>query len=305
MKYLKPYKIFESEEMRWFPTITETLEDILLDLNDIGFRTMVDVITNTPYPRTVGSNKYMIDVDISIGDGEEFIENEEQYIELKNALLRIREYINSNHSEWKMNDSPPADTVPIVSGIYRLLDMDNDKAIRRLNIACGQMQLLGVDVPIIKLKLERVNSFNEARNVDQDISIEREKEIYNIVDDCLLDVTDNDNTFRIVRGLADDYERINMDNGLLGMELHVTLHNYNSFNLKEILDPINNLISQLSGEHIELKEISYKYNENEKNKHGYGSRWYQMSMDPIDNMISDNTILPNDLVLKSIRLVFN
>jgi hypothetical protein len=98
-----------------------------------------------------------------------------------------------------------------------------------------------------------------------------------------------------------------MDNGLLGMELHVTLHNYNSFKLSDIVDPINNLISQLSGEDIELKEITYKYNSDARTKH---DGWYRIPMDTIDNMIGSmskgNTILPNDLsMLKSFKLVFN
>jgi hypothetical protein len=61
------------------------------------------------------------------------------------------------------------------------------------------------------------------------------------------------------------------------------------------------------GEDIELKEITYKYNNDAKTKH---DGWYRIPMDTIDNMISSmskgNTILPNDLsMLKSFKLVFN
>lgn len=119
-------------------------------------------------------------------------------------------------------------------------------------------------------------------------------------------ITDDDNSFRIVRVLADDFERVNMSNGLLGMELHVAVHNYkHSFKLSDILDSINSLISHLSGESIELKEINYKYENNSIQQHSYGSRWHRMSMDPNDNMIKGNTILPNDMNLKSFRLIFN
>lgn len=136
-----------------------------------------------------------------------------------------------------------------------------------------------------------------------DISIEREKEIYNIIDDCLLDITDNDSNFRISRALSDDYEIINNNKTLLGMELQVTLYNNNPFQLNEIIEPLNNLISQLSGEGIELKSITYRYNDIAKTKH---DGWYRMLMDPIDNKIKGNTILSSDLdKLRVFKLTFN
>lgn len=142
-----------SEEKRWFPTIRETIEDILLDLNDVGFKTSVDIGVSIPYPRTVGNNRYEIDIDISRGDRIKFIESDEQYIELETALLRIKDYMKSNQ-DWKL-DSP---------NIYEMIDEYNSKsksknaikmAKRRLNLISNKIQLLGIDMPELRIKFIR------------------------------------------------------------------------------------------------------------------------------------------------------
>lgn len=55
MRYLKTYESV---------SIEDDLKDILLDIEDIGYKTKVDELIYLPYPRTIGSNKKEISITI-------------------------------------------------------------------------------------------------------------------------------------------------------------------------------------------------------------------------------------------------
>lgn len=106
MRYLETYTLFESKENKLFETIKyddvcNTLEDILLELNDLGYRTLVDTYTILPYPKTIGKNKYRIVIDINKGHKSKFIETEEDYKSVTDVLNRIKEYMKT---EFIMSD---------------------------------------------------------------------------------------------------------------------------------------------------------------------------------------------------------
>lgn len=97
MKYLRRFN-----ESNWFENITENIEDILLELNDIGYKTHVDVIANLPYPRTIGKTKYIIRVEIS-RYGLDENETTENINIVKDVLLRIKSFM-SDYRDYKIDD---------------------------------------------------------------------------------------------------------------------------------------------------------------------------------------------------------
>ena len=89
MKYLKTYESMSS--------ITDDLEDILLEIDDIGYKTEVDEITILPYPRTVGSNKKEISITLQEPEKNEEGDsrNEEEISSIYEVLERIDDYMKS------------------------------------------------------------------------------------------------------------------------------------------------------------------------------------------------------------------
>lgn len=158
MTFIKEEVNESKDEMNWFSNITETIEDILLDLEDVGFKTSVDIGVSTPSPRTTGYNRYEIEIDISRGNRTRFIESDEQLVELESALLRIKDYMSSNHKDWLLKDDYNGNS------IFQLISEYNSKstsrnaikmAKRRLNLISNKIQLLGVDMPELRIKFIR------------------------------------------------------------------------------------------------------------------------------------------------------
>lgn len=282
MKHLKSYKIFEDYGIK------QEIGELLANLTDDGYH--INIIER-------GVNGYdvlVITIDKRIPSNKGYIPPEDlvpfPWIEVRPEIQRMVAYLNDRYflnqtklykATWNKFGNADREVFSF-DFVIPMVGTDN-------------LSLRNVEMTFVKEKV------NESREVD--ISIEREKEIYNIIDDCLLDITDNDSNFRISRALSDDYEIVNNNKALLGMELQVTLYNNKPFELNDIVESLNNLISQLSGEGIELRTITYRYNDIAKTKH---DGWYRMSMDPIDNKIKGNTILPSDLdKLKSFKLTFN
>lgn len=108
MKYIKTYKIFESDFIRWiekkfgtdilkeFEEVIDNIRDILLELNDIGYVTDVDF---APFSRTFGWESKSPVIKISIirksKTGNKItmlIKNDDEKIEFDDVILRLLSY---------------------------------------------------------------------------------------------------------------------------------------------------------------------------------------------------------------------
>lgn len=85
MRYLKTYESVSLED---------DLKDILLEIEDVGYKTEVDEITYLPYPRTTGSNKKEISITITQPENES--DNEEDMSTKYEVFERINDYMKSH-----------------------------------------------------------------------------------------------------------------------------------------------------------------------------------------------------------------
>lgn len=85
MRYLKTYESVSLED---------DLKDILLEIEDVGYKTEVDEITYLPYPRTTGSNKKEISITITQPENES--DSEEDMSTKYEVFERINDYMKSH-----------------------------------------------------------------------------------------------------------------------------------------------------------------------------------------------------------------
>jgi hypothetical protein len=76
--------------------IVSNIEDILLELNDVGYQTDVEYMTNLPYPRTTGKNKYIIDVYIVAPKShlDKLFIDVNEYDLVRQSVIRIKRHMD-------------------------------------------------------------------------------------------------------------------------------------------------------------------------------------------------------------------
>lgn len=148
---------------------------------------------------------------------------------------------------------------------------------------------------LIYTNMKYLKSFNESKvstAMDRHegyISSEKQKEIFDIVDDCLMDLKDD--RYDIMKDLVDDDEEFKTWEELLGLELVVRIYRNEHFSIDDVKDYINDLISHLDGIFIDLKDIKYRVYTETFNTSRNGGKWYSVSMDPTNGEVEGNTFV--------------
>lgn len=141
--------------------------------------------------------------------------------------------------------------------------------------------------------MRHLKSFNESKRstaLDRGegyISKEKSREIYDIVDDCLVYLKDDGHN--ITRSLQ-DLEEIDTEQELLGLELFVRLYRLDHFSLDDVKEYLNDLISHLDSIYIDLKSIKYRV-DSEHASRTFEGAWFDLSMDPVAGEIVGNKII--------------